>query len=53
MPDLIERMTACGINLVDAFEIYDDFMHDGDEIGLEAFVLAVEADYIRRLDYVD
>ena len=52
MPDYVERLTACGINLADALDIYDDFMSDDDESGLQAFVLDVENDYIRRL-YVD
>ena len=53
MPDYIERLTACGINLADAFDIYDDFLSDDDESGLESYVLAVETDYLRRLEYVD
>lgn len=52
MPDYIERLTACGINLADALDIYDDFMSDDDERGLQDYVLAVENDFIRRL-YVD
>lgn len=48
MPDYIERLVACGINLADAFEICDDFIYDSDYEGLAYYVASVEESYRRQ-----
>ena len=30
MPDEVERLVNCGINLADAYEVVDDFLYDSD-----------------------
>lgn len=52
MSEYVERLVFCGMNLCDALDVYDDFMADGDETGLEAYVYAVEGEYMRLLDDV-
>lgn len=42
MPEYVERLVACGINLADAYEICDDYIYDLDYAGLAAYVRAVE-----------
>jgi hypothetical protein len=42
MPDEVERLVICGMNLADAFEVVDDFLYDGDYQGLSDYVRAVE-----------
>lgn len=42
MPEYIERLVACGINLADAYEICDDFLYDCDYEGLAYYVASVE-----------
>ena len=46
MDGYVERMVACGMNLIDAWEIYDDFMQDNDEEGLEEYVSGLEYAYM-------
>lgn len=48
MPDYVDRLVACGINLADAFEICDDYLYDGDDQGLADYVHAVEEESRRR-----
>lgn len=48
MPDTVERLVACGVNLADAWDAVEDFFYDEDPEGLEAYVLAVEAEYRRQ-----
>ena len=45
MSDYVERLVICGVNLVDAYEIVDDFIYDGDYDGLADYVRAVETEY--------
>ena len=42
MPDEVERLVNCGINLADAFEVVDDFLYDSDYQGLADYIRAVE-----------
>ena len=42
MPDEVERLVKCGMNLADAYEVVDDFLYDSDYQGLADYVLAVE-----------
>ena len=42
MPDEVERLVNCGMNLADAYEIVDDFLYDSDYQGLADYVRAVE-----------
>ena len=42
MCDYIERLIACGVNLIDAYEIVEDYLYDEDHDGLDRYVLAVE-----------
>ena len=42
MPDEVERLVNCGMNLADAYEIVDDFLYDSDYQGLDDYVRAVE-----------
>lgn len=42
MPDEVERLVICGMNLADAFDVVDDFLYDGDYQGLSDYVRAVE-----------
>ena len=42
MPEYVERLVKCGVNLVDAYEICDDYMYDGDYQGLADYVRTVE-----------
>lgn len=48
MPEYIDRLVNCGINLADAYEVCDDFLYDEDYKGLEDYVMAVEAEMMRR-----
>jgi hypothetical protein len=48
MPDYIDRLTACGMNLIDACEVVEDYLYDGDHEGLDRYVLTVEAERVRR-----
>ena len=48
MPDYVDRLVACGMNLADAFEIRDDYLYDGDDQGLADYVHAVEEENRRR-----
>ena len=48
MPEPVERMTRCGVNLADALEIYENFLTDDDRQGLEDYLAALEAEYYRR-----
>ena len=45
MSEYVERLVKCGVNLVDAYEICDDFMYDGDYQGLSDYVRSVEIDH--------
>lgn len=49
MPEYVDRLVACGVNLADALDAYDDFMYSDDVEGLSAYVCAVEDEYKRRL----
>lgn len=42
MSDYIDRLTAAGMNLVDAYEVVEDFLYDDDRQGLDDYVRAVE-----------
>jgi len=42
MPDEVERLVNCGMNLADAFEVVDDFLYDSDYQGLTDYIMAVE-----------
>lgn len=42
MPDEVERLVNCGMNLADAYEIVDDFLYDSDYQGLADYVRSVE-----------
>ena len=42
MPDEVERLVSCGMNLADAYEVVDDFLYDSDYQGLAEYVRAVE-----------
>ena len=42
MMDYVDRLTACGMNLIDAYEVVEDFLYDGDREGLEDYVRATE-----------
>ena len=42
MPDEVERLVNCGMNLADAYEVADDFLYDSDYQGLADYVRAVE-----------
>ena len=42
MPDEVERLVNCGMNLADAYEVVDDFLYDSDYHGLADYVRAVE-----------
>lgn len=42
MPDEVERLVNCGMNLADAYEVVDDFLYDSDYQGLADYVQAVE-----------
>ena len=48
MPDYVDRLVACGINLADAYEICDDYLYDGDYQGLSDYVHAVEEESRRK-----
>jgi hypothetical protein len=52
MPEYVERLMRCGVNLIDAYEICDDYMYDGDYQGLADYVREVELDCRMRADYV-
>lgn len=47
MPEYIERLVACGMNIVDAWEVCDDFLYDGDYQGLAEYVRSYELDALR------
>lgn len=49
MSDYIERLVACGMNLIDAYEVCDDFIYDSDYEGLAEYVRAVEQEYVERI----
>ena len=38
MPDYMERLVACGMNLADAYEVCDDYIYDSDYQGLSDYV---------------
>lgn len=42
MPDEVDRLVKCGMNLADAYEVVDDFLYDSDYQGLADYVRAVE-----------
>jgi len=48
MPDYVDRLVACGVNLADALDVYDDYMYSDDQEGLADYVDAVEAEYRAR-----
>ena len=48
MPEYVERLVRCGVNLADAYEICDDYIYDGDYQGLADYISAVEAEYRRH-----
>lgn len=50
MPDFVDRLVACGVNLADALDAYDDFMYSDDLEGLSDYVCAVEAEYKKRVN---
>lgn len=45
MPECVERLVSCGFNLIDAYEICDDYMYDGDYEGLMDYISTVELEY--------
>lgn len=45
MSDYVERLISCGMNLIDAYEVIDDFYYDSDYEGLEDYVKAVEEEF--------
>lgn len=53
MQGYVDRLVACGVNLIDAYEICDDFYYDGDYLGLSEYVRAVELEYYREAEDVD
>ena len=40
--DYVDRLVVCGMNLVDAYDIVDDVLYDGDYQGLADYVRTVE-----------
>lgn len=48
MPEGVERLVKCGVNLVDAYEICDDYLYDQDYEGMESYIRAVEREYKAR-----
>ena len=42
MPEYVERLIACGFNLIDAYEICDDYIYDEDYQGLADYIRTVE-----------
>ena len=48
MPDYVERLVKCGMNLADAWEVCEDFLYDGDYQGLSEYVRSYELDAIRK-----
>lgn len=42
MPDEVERLVNCGMNLADAYEVVDDYLYDSDYQGLADYIMAVE-----------
>ena len=48
MPEYVERLVSCGMNLADAYEVCDDYIYDGDYEGLAYYVLRVEMEYKNR-----
>ena len=42
MSDYVDRLTACGMNLIDAYEVVEDYLYDGDLEGLDEYVRATE-----------
>ena len=42
MPDEVERLVNCGMNLADAYEVVDEFLYDSDYQGLADDIRAVE-----------
>lgn len=53
MPECVERLVSCGMNMIDAYEICDDYMYDGDYQGLMAYIHSVESEYLRGKNNVD
>lgn len=49
MPEIVDRLVACGVNVVDAWEIVEDYLYDEDREGLAAYVDAVESEYRRNV----
>lgn len=47
MPDEVERLVKCGMNLIDAYEVVDDYLYDSDYEGLSDYIRAVEAEHKR------
>lgn len=45
MLDYVDRLVSCGVNLVDAFEICEDFLYDCDYQGLSDYVRDVEVEH--------
>ena len=50
MPDYILRLTICGVDPFDAYNICDEFLFDGDLPGLLDYIEAVEAEYMMRVE---
>lgn len=44
MSDYVDRLVACGVNLVDAYEVVEDYLYDNDLEGLADYVRSVEED---------
>lgn len=50
LQDVIDRLTACGLNLIDIYDAIDDYLYDDDADGLMDYVTSVEEEYMRRLE---
>ena len=48
MTDYVDRLTRCGMNLIDAYEVCDDYLYDSDFQGLDDYVRSVEAEAQRK-----
>lgn len=50
--DYVERLMSCGFSDGDAWYIFNEFMADGDPVGLEVFTQAAEVEAEWRREYV-
>jgi len=47
LPEYVDRLVKCGFNLIDAFEICDDYLYDSDYEGLVDYIRQIEVEQKR------